>query len=342
ESRHSPGTAYFAASRYQVDDREPFVFRTRDFGKTWTKIVAGIAPGHFARSVREDLVKKDLLYLGTEHGVYVSFDAGDHWQSLQLNLPDTPIRDLVVKDADVVLGTHGRGFWILDDIEPLRDLSPAVYTKALTVFEPDEPAIRGIGNAMIRYFLAEKAEKLTIEILDAAGSVVVTFEGSDEVKKVEPNFWSTPGSTTPTQVAGLNQFGWNLRYKGATKFEGMITWSAEPEHGPIAPPGRYQARVTAGGVSESVGFEVVMDPRLKGVTQADLEEQFRLASQINEKTSAANDAVVEIRNLRQELENRLEGTSNGKLQQQGRDLVERISEIERELYQVKNQSGQDP
>jgi photosystem II stability/assembly factor-like uncharacterized protein len=342
ESRHTPGTAYFAASRYQVDDREPYVFRTRDYGKTWTKIASGIAPGHFARAVREDHVRKDLLFLGTEHGAYVSFDAGDRWQSLQLNLPDTPIRDLVVKDADVVLGTHGRGFHILDDIEPLRDLSPAVYTKALTVFEPDEPAIRGIGNAVIQYFLAEKAEKLTVEILDGAGNVINTFEGADEVKKATVDFWSTPASTTPTKAAGLNRFEWNLRYKGATTFEGMITWSAEPEHGPKAPPGRYQARVTAGGVSETVGFEVVMEPRLKGVTQADFEEQFRLASQINEKTSAANDAVVEIRSVRKELETRLEGTSSSQLQQQGRDLVEKISEIERDLYQVKNQSGQDP
>ncbi len=220
----------------------------------------GIAPGHFARAVREDHVKKDLLFLGTEHGAYVSFDAGDRWQSLQLNLPDTPIRDLVVKDADVVLGTHGRGFHILDDIEPLRDLSAAVYTKALTVFEPDEPATRGIGNAVIQYFLAEKAEKLTVEILDAAGEVINTFEGKEEVEKVAPNFWSTPGSTTPTMAAGLNRFEWNLRYKGATTFEGMIIWSAEPEHGPKAPPGRYQARVTAGGFARRSSSERTRAP----------------------------------------------------------------------------------
>ncbi|MGH9334435.1 MAG: glycosyl hydrolase, partial [Vicinamibacteria bacterium] len=342
ESRHQAGTAYFAASRYQVDDREPYVFRTRDYGKTWTAITNGIASGHFARAVREDPVRKDLLFLGTEHAVYVSFDAGDHWQSLQLNLPDTPIRDLVVKDADVVLGTHGRGFWILDDIEPLRDLSASVYTKGLTVFEPDEPAIRGVRNAAIQYFLAEKAEKLTVEILDAAGNVVDTFEGSDEVEKPSDDFWSTPGSTTPTMAAGLNRFEWNQRYEGAKTFEGMIIWSAEPEHGPKAPPGRYQARVTAGGAAETVGFEVVMDPRLKGVTQADLEEQFELASAINEKTSAANEAVIEIRDVRGELEKRLEGASTAELQKQGRDFVEKISEIERDLYQVKNQSDQDP
>jgi hypothetical protein len=142
--------------------------------------------------------------------------------------------------------------------------------------------------------------------------------------------------------AGLNRFEWNLRYKGATTFEGMILWSAQPENGPKAPPGRYQARVTADGVSETAPFEIVMDPRLEGVTQADLEEQFRLAKQISEKTSAANDAIVEIRKVRKDLEARLEGTSNAALQQQGRDLAEKISQVERDLYQVKNQSGQDP
>jgi photosystem II stability/assembly factor-like uncharacterized protein len=344
ESRHQAGTAYFAASRYQVDDREPYVFRTRDYGKTWTKITNGIAPGHFARAVREDPVRKDLLFLGTEHGVYVSFDAGDRWQSIQLNLPDTPIRDLVMKDADVVLGTHGRGFWILDDIEPLRDLAASVYTKTLSVFAPDEPALRGIGPAVIQYFLAEKAEKVTVEILDAAGNLIATFEGTEEApKKVAGNdFFGTPDSTLPTVRAGLNRFEWNLRHKGATTFEGMIIWSAQPQRGPKAVPGRYQARVTAAGVSETVPFDIEIDPRLKGVTQADLEEQFKLASQINEKTTAANDAVIEIRDVRKELENRLEGTSNAELQRQGRDFIEKVSAIERELYQVKNQSGQDP
>ena len=147
----------------------PTSFGPATTGRRWTKIVDGIAPVHFARAVREDLVRTNLLFLGTEHGAYVSFDAGDHWQSLQLNLPDTPIRDLVVKDADVVLGTHGRGFWILDDIEPLRELSRRRLRRTLTVFEPDEPAIRGLAHAAIQYFLSEWVDKVTIEILDALG-----------------------------------------------------------------------------------------------------------------------------------------------------------------------------
>ena len=180
--------------------------------------MSGISKGHFARAVREDLVNPNLLFLGTEHGVYLSLDKGDHWQSLQINLPDTPIRDLVVKDSDVVLGSHGRGFWILDDIEPLRQLSESVYSNHLTVFTPDQPAIRGLSNAAIQYFLGEEAGKVTVEILDSKGHIVDTFEGTEPSFDQKPDFsfFRQPRSTTPTTAAGLNRFEWNQRYQGAT------------------------------------------------------------------------------------------------------------------------------
>ena len=344
ESKHAAGTLFVAANRYQVDDREPYVFRTRDFGKTWTKIVDGISAGHFARAVREDPVRKDLLFLGTEHGAYVSFDAGDHWQSLQLNLPDTPIRDLAVKDSDVVLGTHGRGFWILDDIEPLRQLSPSVYNKTLTVFEPG-PTIRGMGNAAIQYFLSEEAEKVTVEILDPSGNVIRTIEGTPEDEKEERpagNPFRPAPPPPPSAHAGLNRFEWDLRHEGATSFDGMIIWSGQPGRGPKAPPATYQARVTTLEQTQAVSFEVRIDPRLEGVTVADLEEQFELSSKIRDKTSEANEAVIEIREVRAQLEELLEGAASADLQQTGRTFIENISEIEEALYQVKNQSGQDP
>ena len=333
ESRHTPGTAYLAANRYQVDDRKPYVFRTRDYGKTWTKIIDGIIAGHFARAVREDTVRKDLLFLGTEHGAYLSFNAGDHWQSLQLNLPDTPIRDLVVKDSDVVLGTHGRGFWILDDIEPLRQLTPDTYNKTLHVFQPHR-AVRGVENAIIHYYLSEEVNTVTVEILDVNDNVVRTMNGTpkDEDKK----------SQAPLVHAGLNRFEWDIRYEGATDFEGMIIWSGQPQRGPKAPVGRYKARLSADGHSETVAFDVDIDPRLKGVTTADLEEQFQLASQIRDKTTEANNAVIRIRDVRLQLEKRLEGTGAVELQRSGRDFIEKVSEIEQALYQVKNVSNQDP
>jgi photosystem II stability/assembly factor-like uncharacterized protein len=343
ESRHNPGTLYVAANRYQVDDRQPYVWRTRDYGKSWTKIINGIQSGHFARAVREDPVREGLLFLGTEHGVYVSFDAGDNWQSLQMNLPDTPIRDLVVTDHDVVLGTHGRGFWILDDIDPFRQMTPETVNSALTLFEPRQ-AVRGVENGAIQYLLKDAVESIKVEILDESGKVVRTFVGTPEDEKKEPRPVTRrrPPPPPPTVHAGLNRFEWDLRYPGATVFEGIIIWSARPERGPKAPPGRYQVRVRAAGQTQTQSIEVVMDPRLKGVTVADLEEQFDLATKIRDKTSAANEAVIQIREVRAEVHDRLEQSSDTGLKDTAQSFVEKIETIEQELYQVKNQSAQDP
>jgi photosystem II stability/assembly factor-like uncharacterized protein len=151
ESRHKPGTLYLAANRYQVDDRAPYVFKTHDYGKTWTKIINGIAEGHFARAIREDVVRPGLLFLATEHGVYFSINDGQKWQKIQLNLPDTPVRDLVIKDNDIVIGTHGRGFWILDDIQPIRQYQQSISNKSVFLFEPAD-AIRGVYDAKIQYY----------------------------------------------------------------------------------------------------------------------------------------------------------------------------------------------
>jgi photosystem II stability/assembly factor-like uncharacterized protein len=342
ESVHAPGTAYVAANRYQVDDRAPYVYRTRDYGTTWTTIVNGIEAGHFARTVREDPVRAGLLFLGTEHGVYVSFDAGDRWQSLQLNLPDTPIRDLVVKDADIVLGSHGRGFWVLDDIEPLRQLTGATYESPLTVFEPGR-AIRGVGSAAIQYFLAADVESVTVEVLDDAGAVVRTFEGTHEDQDAEPDPTErNPSPPLPTVHAGLNRFEWDMRYPGATTFEGMIIWSGRPDRGPKAPPGRYRFRVSAAGETADAPIEVVRDPRLVGVTDDDLQEQFELASRIRDATSAANEAVIEIRRIRDQVEERLAGDSIPGLRDSADDFLRSLLAVESELYQVRNRSNQDP
>ena len=342
ESHHSPGTAYVAANRYQVDDREPYVWRTRDFGGSWSKIVSGIAPGHFARAVREDPVREGLLFLGTEHGVYLSFDAGDNWQSLQLELPDTPIRDLVVHGSDLVLGTHGRGFWILDDIEPLREVSRPALEQPLTVFTMSD-AIRGLGAASVQYFLAEAHDEVTVDILSASGELVDSFTGSsgEEEEADEPSFRGPP-PRKPGVAAGLNRFDWNLRYPGATSFEGMILWSARAQSGPKAPPGQYQARVTAGEHSATVPFRIVMDPNLKGTSVADLQAQFELALRIRDRTSAANEAVIQIRHLREQLEGALDGTGDADLRQSADRLLEGLGTVEEELYQVRNRSGQDP
>ncbi|MFN7603210.1 MAG: VPS10 domain-containing protein [Bacteroidota bacterium] len=341
ESRHKAGTAYVAAFRYQVDDRQPYVFRTTDYGKTWTKIITGIKDGHFSRSIREDHVRPGLLFLGTEHGAYVSFNAGDNWQSLQLNLPDTPIRDLVVKNNDVVLGTHGRGFWILDDINPLRQLTPELMKQNAILFQPSD-AIRGVYDATFQYYLKDKVDTVKLEILDANGNLVRKYSGTKtEEKPTEGDFWGG-GDSKPTAAAGLNTFRWNGRYEGATIFDGIIIWGARPQNGPKAPTGKYQVRIRAGSYTQTYPFTVKMNPNLKGVSEADLKETFDLAIKIRDRESAANEAVIRIRDLKKQIEERAKEVNDPAFSASAKDLIAKINAIEEDLYQTKNRSGQDP
>lgn len=336
-SRHEPGTAYVAANRYQVDDRQPYVFRTTDYGKTWTKIITGIQDGHFARAVREDPIRKGLLFLGTEHGVYVSFNNGDLWQPIQLNLPDTPIRDLVIKDNDVVLGTHGRGFWILDDIGPLRQHQPGMEKQKTAFFQLADP-IRGVYPAVFQYYLSGSLpDSVTIEILDGAGAPIRSFTG----KK------ASSGDTgarqrNPSLKEGLNQFSWDLRYPGATVFDGMIIWSARPEQGPLAPLGNYQVRFSAGVYTQTYPFRILMNPNWKGITESDLKAQFDLAIQIRDKVSEANEAVIRIRDIKKQIGERSKMSWDAEIQNSMKMLAAKLSAIEEDLYQVRNQSSQDP
>jgi len=342
ESIHNPGTLYIAANRYQVDDREPYVFKTNDYGKTWTKIINGITKGHFARAVREDPVRPGLLFLATEHGVYFSMNDGELWQSLQLELPDTPIRDLVIKDNDVVLGSHGRGFWILDNIQPLRQFKGEMKNKKATLFEPAD-AIRGINNLDLQYYLSEQVDTVTFEILDTNGNVISTHVGDKPEYKADPNTpWWERGPAKPKTAKGLNNFSWNLRYPGATTFEGMIIWSGRPANGPKAPLGNYKIRMKVGDYSETHDFEIKIDPNLKGITKEDLQEQFELASKIMGKTSAANEAVIKIREIKTQLNDAKGKISSSDYSRTVNPFINKISAIEEDLYQVKNQSGQDP
>lgn len=343
ESQHNPGTLYLAANRYQVDDRQPYVFRTTDYGKTWTKIINGIKDGHFARAVREDPERPGLLFLGTEHGAYVSSNAGDQWHSIQLNLPDTPIRDLVIKDSDVVLGTHGRGFWILDDINPLRQMTTEAAKQNAILFKPSDP-IRGIYDLKVQYYFKNSPDSVKIEILDAKDNVISTHVGKEKANKVDNSipWWMRGGSSKPTTATGLNAFTWDLRYPGATVFDGIIIWSGRPQRGPSAPPGDYKVRLTTGSFSTTQPFKIKMDPNLKGVTEADLKETYDLATKIRDKESAANEAVIKIRETRKKIEEGLKGNNDVATTAAAKDFLAKITIIENDLYQTKNQSGQDP
>ncbi|MGD9906713.1 MAG: glycosyl hydrolase [Vicinamibacterales bacterium] len=344
------GTAYVAGKRYLVPpgDRAPYLFRTDDYGRTWTRITDGITGHHYAHSIREDPVRPGLLFAGTEHGVYVSFTNGASWQSLRLDMPDTQISDLAVKGDDLVVATHGRSFYVLENISTLRQLAPDTATATLAVFRP-RPAIRGFSRADVDYYLAAAADRVTVEILDAGGAVVRTFtrtaedEAADEKKPAAaPGGFGGPPQLPPSTKAGMNRFSWNLRYPGSTTFPGMIIWSGNPANGPFAVPGAYQVRVTAHGETRTVPLTVEQHPLWTEVPVADLQRQFDLAIQIRDRTSDANEAVIRIRDLKAQVQSRVETAKNNRLKELGDVVTRQLSTVEEAIYQVRNRSGQDP
>ncbi|HEY6392530.1 MAG TPA: glycosyl hydrolase, partial [Bryobacteraceae bacterium] len=345
-----PGTAYLAGKRYQLDDRKPYIYRTDDYGKTWTKIVNGIPQDDFVHVVREDPKRPGLLYAGAEHGVYISFDDGGHWQSLSLNLPDTQVSDLLVQDDDLAIATHGRSFYVLDDITVLRQLKPEIANESLHLFRP-RPAVRSVNQAFIDYYLKQPADKVTVQILDGEGELVRSFEGSaEEEKKSKPpadadqdsEFGGPPRPKPPTRAAGLNRFTWDLRYPGAKTFEGMVLWGARAEQGPLAPPGEHHARIIVNGVMQTEKLRVMKDPRLSAVTNADLQEQFKLASQVRDKVSEADEMVIRIRTIKNQLKDRSEKAKNPDINAASERLSAKLTAVEEDLYQVQNRSNQDP
>ena len=345
----TPGKAYVSGIRYLVDDdRSPYIWKTEDYGATWTKIVDGIPADDFIRATREDPERPGLLYAGSERTVYVSFDDGANWQSLGLNLPTLQVSDLVVKEDDIVIATHGRSFWVLEGVGPLRQLSAEVAAAGEWLFEP-EATIRGVDQgSTFQYYLAEGAEKVVFDIMDLDGNVIRSYEGvaSDEEEEEDDSpfaqFFGGGGNQTPSVDAGLNSFRWDLRYPSWTDFEGRIMWAARPV-GPTAVPGTYTVRMTVDdGTPQSRDFEVRINPNLDGVTVADLQARFDLAIEIRDRVSEANEAVILARDIKGEVEDRLEQTDETEIVTQAAVVDENLTMVESEIYQIKNQSNQDP
>lgn len=351
-SPHKAGTAYVAANRYQQDDWAPYFYRTNDYGRTWTKIVNGIGTRDFARSIREDAKRPGLLFAGTEHSIYVSFDDGADWQPLALNLPVTPVHDIAVKDNDVLIATHGRSFFVLENIGVLRQLTPAVAQSDAFLFAPAD-AMRSVSRGVIiDYYLKEPADKVAIDILDAQGKIVRTFTGTPADAKQKPEAAAAAGeegprAAAPVQVAvrpGMNRFVWDLRYPDATGFPQLILWAGNLR-GPVAAPGAYQVRLTAGGRTLMQRFSITRNPMLADVTDTDLQEQFKLAMQVRDKLSQANETVVRIRALKDQITDRLgklDRNKDANIAASGEALALMLTEIEGEVYQYRNRSSQDP
>jgi photosystem II stability/assembly factor-like uncharacterized protein len=356
-SPHQNGVAYLAGNRYQQGDRRPYFYKTADFGKTWTKIVTGIPDNDFARVIREDKKRRGLLYAGTEHGVYVSFNDGATWQSLRLNLPVTPVHGIVSEERDLVIGTHGRGFYILDDINVLRQAAGDITASALHVFQPTDP-LRGLNNNVaIDYFLGKDADQVKIEFVDGTGRVLRTFTGTAKDPAPTPGgpggggggggFGFGGGGPRVGTRKGMNRFTWDLRQEGAVVFPGMIMWAAQPQRGPASPPGRYSVRVTANGETKSRDFTIGIDPRLKadGISEEYLLEQFKLSTQVRDRVTDANMAVIQIRGIRDQVNERMKQVPErrrAEIQKLADGLLKSLATVEEEVYQVRNRSGQDP
>ncbi|HEV3483811.1 MAG TPA: hypothetical protein VG106_00275, partial [Vicinamibacterales bacterium] len=358
-SPHDAGTAYLAGNRYQRADRAPYVYKTGDFGRTWTKIVNGIPEGDFARIIREDTERRGLLFLGTETGIYVSVDDGTNWQSLRLEMPVTPVHGIAVKGDNLVIGTHGRSFYVLDNIGVLRQASRQTTEEPLVLFDPAD-ATRSISRGVtIDYFLKEPAESVTIDMRDAAGQPIVSFTGKPEKEKdkekeggestrgeaaEEEDEEDGPRGARPPKVTvrqGMNRFTWDMRYPGARTFPNIILWAGSVR-GPQAPPGSYQVRVTASGVSRTQDFTIRRNEAVTTITDADLQEQFTLARQINARVNDANEAVLRIRSVKDQIADRMAKAKDAGLTTAGESLSRKLTEVEGEIYQHRNRSNQDP
>jgi photosystem II stability/assembly factor-like uncharacterized protein len=335
-------TAYAAINRIRLDDQRPHIYRTHDGGKTWQEIVHGLPNGP-VNTVREDPQRRGLLFAGTEQAVFVSFNDGDDWQSLRLNMPATSIRDLVIHNDDVVVGTHGRSFWILDDITPLRQLDAKVAAEAAHLFRPqvayrvrwnlntdtplppEEPAGKNPPDgAILNYYLKEAAAgPVTLEILDEKGKLVRRYSSADKPEPVNekslevPTYWIRPTQIL-SAAAGSHRFLWDLHYPppegGRRTYPIAATYhdtASEPK-GPWVQPGNYVVRFTAGGKSLEQPLMVKMDPRVQ--TPADeLRQQFELSMQCYEGMNQAAAGLAQIRKLRAQIKERWEEAGEGDL-----------------------------
>ena len=373
-SHHDPARVYVAAYRYRLNDYTPYLFRTDDGGATWTTAAAGLPENHFVRVVREDPGADGLLFAGTEFGLYASFDRGDSWESFQLNLPRTPVTDLVfhhsVGNPDLVLATQGRSFWVLDDLGVVRELAreqaaggsrdtPRLFAPEPTV-RVDRPGGGGgfVNGASIWFDLPEEPEGRVELTIAPEGSerVLRRFVALPEADAGEDGHQDDerPRVESFEAEAGLNRIAWDLKDQAPHLVEGAIM-SLSYTGGPFLPPGTYRATLEVGSAAEasenpdeswsdSRTFEVVADPRLDDVTQADLEEQYRMLDGLSARLTAIHDAIAGLRSVREQAEalgDRLDAAGAGELKPAVDEIAERADELNDRLIQAQSRVSQD-
>src|SRR6266516_4625477 len=359
-SPHDANSAYVAVDRHKLDDFKPYIFKTTDLGKTWSAIVTGIPDGAYVHAVREDPKKRGLLYAGTELGIFVSFDDGGHWQPLQLNLPVSPIHDLVVKDDDLVVATHGRSFWVLDDLTPVRQVNAQSAAADVILYQP-QTALRlhypeefvkrqpvgdnpPPGAIIDYYFKTAPKEEVSLEILDASGKVVRHLSSKEKKEGEQPPEWPDRVERVKTIPAneGMNRFAWDIRYNDPIQTPGAFYGGTGPK-GSLALPGNYQVKLTVAGKSQTVPLKLMIDPRNKGA-EAALQKQCTLSTQVTDRISQLHQAINEIRDLKAQIKTlHFRFGDDEKLKPAlaaADDLDHKMSEVEKELIQV-NKKGSE-
>ncbi len=338
-SPEDAATAYAAVNRYQMDDFRPYIYRTHDYGKNWTLVTSGIPEDTFVRTVREDPAQRKLLYAGTETGVYVSFDDGDHWQSLQLNLPIVPITDLTIRGNDLIASTQGRAFWVLDDVRPIEQVEAPAGNSALRVFQP-RPAYHGgrggrgggRGGAgfsstgvIVDYYLANaSSQPVTIEFQDATGKTIKSFSSAERGGR---------GQAGVSAEAGLNRFGWDMRYPDAHGIEGGTFFLGGSLRGPEAIPGQYKVKVSVGDQSATQTFEIQSDPRSHTTPEA-YRKQFDLLLGARDKLSAVDDAINQIHAVNQQVDAATkQANGNASVAASAQKLEDELNAVMHKLYE---------
>jgi hypothetical protein len=351
-SKFDAGIAYIAVKRPLLNDRAPYIFKTADYGRTWTKIVNGIRADAYVHAVREDPYRKGLLYAATQHGVSISYDDGAGWQNLNMGLPDVPVADLQVEANELVIASHGRGFWALDNITPLRQASEKVMAADMHLYTPP-PAVRGGSPANIQFTFKTAPRVVKLDVLDSAGAVLRTFESDTAPAGGAAGAGAAGGGAggrggrggggaSVTRNVGMNRLTWDLRTPPVVTFPGMILWGGGG-NGPAVPPGKYTLRLAADGKTVTAPLVVKRNPLLPEVTDADLHAQYEFGRKARDRATDANNAVIAIRRVKTQLDDRLKkAAADEALKSKGDVLRTNASGVEEKVYQVRNQSGQDP
>ena len=347
-SSFDPAVCYVAGTLYKTGDFQPYLYKTTDYGKTWTKITNGIGAEDFTRVVRADPAKKGLLYAGTEKGMYISHDDGLSWNEFQLNLPIVPITDLTIKEHSLIVATQGRSIWILDDLTVIHQLDAKTANKEMNLFKPKDsyrtqgyasrPSLTegtNLPNGVVVYFnikdFDQSKDTIQLHFKEKNGKTIKTYStaSKEEVLKVS---------------SGGNQFVWNTRYEGAETLDGMIFLSASFS-GAKAVPGTYEVILERNGQTEQQEFTILSDPRAE-VSVAQMQEQFEFVNRVNKTVDEAHKAIKNIRSITKKL---TDFESNYGSMEETATLLEKVkglknefSEIEKALYQTQNKSNQDP